>query len=885
MASPSQEGSGGVRSTLDVDIQALNDAKDTCGLAPAQSAFDSSSALLTTIRDDMADERDYVDLGRSCADVCRALDRGLKRRRPGELCPPVLEAIEQLTTTVAAIQKNAVKKGKRNMASRLIHKKSEKEAISGWKQDLLRILQIFDTELLMDIHAILSVPQRHTPAGQEYTDKQRQLAQARSVVPNSGSPRFYDALFHSVPVGELPPPAPRACFGRGELVDKVVGIAENLEPIALIGAGGIGKTSIALTVLHDDRIKERFGGNRRFIRCDRFPASAPHFLARLSEVIGAGVRNPDDMAPLRPLLSSKEMIIVLDNAESILDPQGTNHREIYALVDELCQFETVCVCITSRITTVPRYCKRPKVPTLSMEAARDIFYGIYGDGGRSVIIDSLLQRLDFHALSVTLLATTASDNVWDHDRLAEEWDVHRAQVLRTDHGESLAATIELSLASPTFYKLGPNARELLGVVAFFPKGIDEKIVDWLFPTIPETKNILDKFCVLSLAYRCNGFTTMLAPVRDHLRPRDPISSRLLCLTKDHYFARLSVGLDPDEPGFEEARWIKSEDVNVEHLLDVLTSIYADAHPDVWDACVHFMRHLYWQKPRQTVLRSKIESLPDSHPSKARCLFRVSRLFEAVGNRAEQKRLLAHTLALERERGDDFRVAQTLEYLSRANRHLGFLREGIQQAEEGLEIFKWLGNAMGQASCLNALAWLLFEDGQLDAAEDATLRQIDLLPEKGQEVWVCNSHRILGQIYHSKGDEAKVVHHFTTALRIASAFNWHDELFSIHEAMARRFRDEGKFDDANAHIEQAKSHTAENAYLLGCGMEMQASIWYWQCRLEDARSEVLGALEIHERLGGARRVESCRTLLRAIEEAMGSQTSGKADPDEPLGKRG
>jgi hypothetical protein len=45
---------------------------------------------------------------------------------------------------VAAIQKNTVKKGKRNMASRFIHKKSEKEAIAGWKQDLLRILQIFD---------------------------------------------------------------------------------------------------------------------------------------------------------------------------------------------------------------------------------------------------------------------------------------------------------------------------------------------------------------------------------------------------------------------------------------------------------------------------------------------------------------------------------------------------------------------------------------------------------------------------------------------------------------------------------------------------------------------------------------------------------------------
>ena len=60
-------------------------------------------------------------------------------------------------------------------------------------------------------------------------------------------------------LGESPPPPPRACFGREELIQSIVGLAENLDPIALTGAGGIGKTSIALTVLHHDRIKERLG--------------------------------------------------------------------------------------------------------------------------------------------------------------------------------------------------------------------------------------------------------------------------------------------------------------------------------------------------------------------------------------------------------------------------------------------------------------------------------------------------------------------------------------------------------------------------------------------------------------------------------------------------
>ena len=46
----------------------------------------------------MANENDYVELGLSCADVCRALDRGLDGRRLGKLNQSVLGAIEHLTT-------------------------------------------------------------------------------------------------------------------------------------------------------------------------------------------------------------------------------------------------------------------------------------------------------------------------------------------------------------------------------------------------------------------------------------------------------------------------------------------------------------------------------------------------------------------------------------------------------------------------------------------------------------------------------------------------------------------------------------------------------------------------------------------------------------------
>ena len=570
------------------------------------------------------------------------------------------------------------------------------------------------------------------------------------------------------------------------------------------------------------------------------------------------------------------MVIVLDNAESILDPQGVDAQNIYAVVEELSRFDNICLCITSRISTTPPDCKRFDVPTLSMDAAQDTFYRIYDSDGRSDLVNRILEQLDFHPLSITLLATVAHQNRWDMGRLTREWERRRTSVLQTQHSNSLAAAIELSLASPMFLELGPDARALLGIVAFFPQGVDEDNLDWLFPTISNRTDIFDNFCILSLVYRSNGFITMLAPLRDYLSPKDPGASPLLCATKERYFDRLSVAIGPNNPNFGESRWIASDDVNVEHLLDVFTTIDRNSE-GVWGACAYFMLHLFWHKRRLTVLGPKIEGLPDNHPTKPTYLIILATLFGSVGNWVEQKRLLVCALILWRERGSNDQVAPALMSLSDANRLIGLHEEGIQQAREALEIYERLGKTEQQADCLIRLATLLGSDNQFDAAEEAIFCAIALLPEEGQQYRVCQFHSALGRIYRSKGEIGKAIHHNEAVIRIAAPFNWNDVLFLAHYDLAHLFRDEDRFDEAQSHTERAKSHAVNNKYHLGVVVEIQARIWYSQDRLEEAKSEALRAADILNKLGAAKDAERCRELLRAIEK--------KLDPPVASGRSG
>ena len=213
--------------------------------------------------------------------------------------------------------------------------------------------------------------------------------------------------------------------------------------------------------------------------------------------------------------------------------------------------------------------------------------------------------------------------------------------------------------------------------------------------------------------------------------------------------------------------------------------------------------------------------------------------------------------------------------------MGLHEEGIQTAKEALEILERLGEIKLQGRCLSNLAWLYHDDDQLDAAEEAAFRAMDLLSKKGDQYWVCEAHRTLGIIYRSKGETEKAIHHYELALGLASSSDWHNQLHRIHFSLAKLFFDGDRFDKAQAHVEHAKTYAFSHSYHLGHARRLQAELWYRQGLFEEARSEALRAADVYERLGVAIPLEGCRELLREIENGRTGSQDEPSDDSEFL----
>ncbi|KAJ7034063.1 hypothetical protein C8F04DRAFT_956937 [Mycena alexandri] len=123
------------------------------------------------------------------------------------------------------------------------------------------------------------------------------------------------------------PAEPKIFYGREKELTDILKLFKQESPrIAILGAGGMGKTSLSKAVLHHSEITTKYHANRFFIACDGLTTKV-----ELVNIVGAhlGLKSGKDLTRgvLRHLSNAPSTLLVLDNLETLWDP-AESRKEI-----------------------------------------------------------------------------------------------------------------------------------------------------------------------------------------------------------------------------------------------------------------------------------------------------------------------------------------------------------------------------------------------------------------------------------------------------------------------------------------------------------------------------------------------------------------------------
>jgi predicted ATPase/DNA-binding winged helix-turn-helix (wHTH) protein len=124
------------------------------------------------------------------------------------------------------------------------------------------------------------------------------------------APAAADRRSHNLPT------ATTRIFGRAETIDAIRRELEGSRLVSIVGAGGIGKTTVALAVA--EQVLASFSDGVWLIDLAllKDPALAPHAIAT---AIGLTVHGENMLVPLCEHLRERSMLLVIDNCEHLVD--------------------------------------------------------------------------------------------------------------------------------------------------------------------------------------------------------------------------------------------------------------------------------------------------------------------------------------------------------------------------------------------------------------------------------------------------------------------------------------------------------------------------------------------------------------------------------------
>ncbi|KAJ7706620.1 P-loop containing nucleoside triphosphate hydrolase protein, partial [Mycena metata] len=336
------------------------------------------------------------------------------------------------------------------------------------------------------------------------------------------------------------PAKPKRFYGRQTELDTVLeAMSQDAPRVAILGGGGMGKTSLARAVLHHPQICARFQ-HRFFVSSES--ATTDLELAALTGLhlgleAGPDLRNP----VIRVLSRGPPVLLILDNLETPWEPTPSR-AGVEEFLSLLTDIDHLALLITMRGAERPARVRwtRPflqSLQPLSDDAAEKTFNDITDNSCQGEERTQLLQLTENMPLAIELMA-----HLVDYEgssNVLTRWKMENTGVLSIGHnkGSNLNVSIELSLASP---RLSSSAQELLSLLSLLPDGLSDDELSQTRLPISDVHSGKSVLLATSLAYRGTNRLRVLAPIREYVRSSSPPSQSLVYAVQEHFHQLLAL---------------------------------------------------------------------------------------------------------------------------------------------------------------------------------------------------------------------------------------------------------------------------------------------------------------------------------------------------------
>ncbi|KAJ7923746.1 hypothetical protein B0H13DRAFT_1864552 [Mycena leptocephala] len=346
----------------------------------------------------------------------------IKSDTGGELPPSVLTHIGKFTETLHKIHTFVEAQQNGSKVKKFFCQGEMSTLLKDCKAGLQQGFEVFQVPMVNHMKDITQMQEDAEKRNTEVLAMIEAVSDTTSSDRSSSISGLYLGSHNSSNSISMLPSEPKIFHGRDSELSEILHLFSQGTPrIAILGAGGMGKTSLARAVIHHTEITERYNQHRFFVACD--PAATQVELAAL---IGAhvGLKPGKDLTHqvIKHFSSSLDSLLILDNLETLWEPVETRGK-IEEFLSLLTGVDNLALVITMRGAERPAKVAwthpfLPALKPLEQDAARQTFIDIADSTHDPKEVDKVLSLTDNMPLAISLIAHLVDSEGCSHDLLS-----------------------------------------------------------------------------------------------------------------------------------------------------------------------------------------------------------------------------------------------------------------------------------------------------------------------------------------------------------------------------------------------------------------------------------------------------------------------------------